>query len=163
MNPEPIVITVEVDVDAATAFKIFTEEIGQWWRPGPINWYRSDHAIGMEMEPRVEGKWRELADDGEHTEFGSVLSWEPGKRLMLAYRDIPNSEIEIRFDQLSDGTRIVLEHRGWPEVDPAIAVKQRHIKRWGWASILGWYVEWTAWRSPSRSAGKLLTVPDEAW
>lgn len=162
MTPEPIIITVEVDVDAATAFKIFTAEIGRWWRPGAINWYRSDHAIGMEIEPRVGGRWRELCDDGGHTEFGAVVGWEPAKRLLLSYRDIPNSEVELRFDQLSDGTRITMEHRGWPQVDPAIAAKQRHVKRWGWTSILGWYVDWTAWASPSRSAGRLLIVPEEA-
>src|SRR6266496_4395327 len=33
-----VTATVEVAVDPATAFAIFTEEIGQWWRPGPINW-----------------------------------------------------------------------------------------------------------------------------
>jgi hypothetical protein len=160
MKLEPIVVTVEVDVDAATAFKIFTEEIGRWWRPGAINWYRSEHAIGMEIEPGVDGKWRELSDDGDSVEVGTVLTWEPGKRLGLSYRDIPNSEIDITFGQLSDGTRIVLEHRGWPEVDPAVAVRQRHVKRWGWAAILGWYVEWTAWASPSRSAGRLLAVAE---
>ena len=32
-----VTATVEVAVDPSTAFAIFTEEIGQWWRPGPIN------------------------------------------------------------------------------------------------------------------------------
>ena len=26
---------VEVAVDPATAFAVFTDEIGRWWRPGP--------------------------------------------------------------------------------------------------------------------------------
>jgi hypothetical protein len=53
---------------------------------------------------------------------------------------------------LSDGTstRVILEHRGWEKVLANIAADKRKIKRWGWASILGWFSEWTFWGSPRR-------------
>ena len=43
--------TVEVGVDPATAFRVFTEEIDSWWVPGPINFFDSARATGMAVEP----------------------------------------------------------------------------------------------------------------
>src|SRR5205807_4756936 len=40
-----VTATVEVAVDPATAFEVFTEEIDRWWRPGPIDWYDSVRAV----------------------------------------------------------------------------------------------------------------------
>ena len=52
-SPSTVVVTIEVGVDPATAFAIFTEEIGRWWRAGPINWNHNrrggggpDRAVG---------------------------------------------------------------------------------------------------------------------
>ena len=56
-----VTATVEVAVDPATAFAIFTEEIGRWWRPGPINWNNSERATGIRIEPGVGGRWLEAA------------------------------------------------------------------------------------------------------
>ena len=66
-----VTATVEVAVDPATAFAIFTEEIGRWWRPGPINWNNSERATGIRIEPGVGGRWLEVYDDatGEGRDF----------------------------------------------------------------------------------------------
>ena len=64
MEPTDIVTaTVEVAVDPATAFAIFTEEIGQWWRPGPLNWNDSKRAVGIRSEPGVGSRWIEVYDE----------------------------------------------------------------------------------------------------
>ena len=103
---------VEVAVDPATAFAIFTEEIGQWWRPGPINWNDSKRAIGIRIEPGVGGRWLEVYDNatGEGFECGRIVAWEPGERLVFLYRDaghnIDDTEVEIRFEAIDDGTRV---------------------------------------------------------
>src|SRR5437016_8876546 len=78
-----VTATVEVAVDPATAFAIFTEEIGRWWRPGPINWNNSERATGIRIEPGVGGRWLEVYDDatGEGFECGRIVVWEPGERL----------------------------------------------------------------------------------
>ena len=36
--------SVDVAVDAATAFKVFTEEINCWWLQGPINFHDGTQA-----------------------------------------------------------------------------------------------------------------------
>jgi len=158
MRPPDVVVTaaVEVAVDPATAFQVFTEEIGRWWRPGPINWNDSRAAVGMRIEPGVGGRWIEVYDEatGEGFECGRITVWEPGRRLVFLYRDagrqIDDTEVEVRFQPIEGGTRVTLEHRGWEKVDPEIARQKRQIKRWGWAGILGWYSEWCFWGTPRR-------------
>jgi uncharacterized protein YndB with AHSA1/START domain len=163
MKPTDIVTaTVEVAVDPTTAFAIFTEEIGQWWRPGPINWNDPRKAIGIRIEPGVDGRWIEVYDGvtGEGFECGRILVWEPGVRFIFLYRDagheIDDTEVEIRFEAIDGGTRVTLEHRGWDKVLPNLASKRSELKRWGWTNILGWFSEWAFWGSPRRIRGSAV-------
>jgi hypothetical protein len=158
MSPADSVVTasVEVAVEPAIAFRIFTEEIGRWWQPGPINWNDSGRAVGIRFEPGVGGRWIEVYDEatGEGFECGRILVWEPGVRLVFLYQDagheIDDTEVEVRFEAIDGGTRVTLEHRGWEKVAPKLGARKREIKRWGWASILGWFKEWAFWGSPLR-------------
>jgi Activator of Hsp90 ATPase homolog 1-like protein len=158
---DAVTATVEVALDPASAFEIFTEEIGRWWRPGPINWNDSGRAIGIRIEPGVGGRWIEVYDEatGEGFECGRITVWEPGARFVFLYRDagraIDDTEVEVRFEAVDGGTRVTLEHRGWDKVSPDIAGRKRETKRWGWASILGWYKEWAFWGSPRRIQGRV--------
>ena len=151
-----VTASVEVAVDPATAFAVFTDEIGRWWRPGPINWYDSARAIDIRFEPGVGGRWIEIYDDGADVlEIGRITVWEPGVRLVLLYRDggydLDGTEVEIQFAPIEGGTRVTLEHRGWEKLAAELAARKRETKRWGWASILGWYSEWAFWGSPRRT------------
>lgn len=148
--------TVEVPVDPMTAFEIFTKEIGQWWRPGPINWNDAARAIGMRFEPRVGGRLIEVYDGatGEGLECGRITLREPGVRLVYLYRDagheIDDTEVEVRFEPTEGGTRVTVEHRGWEKVQARLRERSREIKRFGWSNILGWFRDWTFWGSPRR-------------
>jgi hypothetical protein len=84
---EAITASVEVGVDPETAFQIFTAEIDRWWRPGPINWYDSQRAVGTRIEPGVGGRWLEIYDEANEDvlEIGRITVWEPGRRLVLLY------------------------------------------------------------------------------
>lgn len=155
-STDVISVCVEVAIDPITAFAVFTEEIGQWWRPGPINWNDADRAIGMRIEPGIGGRWLEVYDavTGEGFECGRVRVWEPGVRFICTYHDIGHdidgTEIEVRFDPIAGGTRVTLEHRGWETVATALLAKRRSLKRVGWTNILGWFSEWAFWGSPKR-------------
>ena len=157
MSSQPVVsVAVEVAVEPVVAFEIFTEEIGRWWRPGPINWNYADRAGGMRIEPGLGGRWVEVHAEatGEGFEHGRVLVWEPGRRLVLRYQDrghdIDGTEVEVRFEAIEGGTRVTLEHRGWERLAADLAARKMQTKRWGWANIIGWYHEWTYWGSPRR-------------
>jgi hypothetical protein len=63
MKPRSARASVEVAVDPLTAFKAFTEEIGQWWVPGPVNFRDSARAVTNRIEPGVGGRVMEVYDE----------------------------------------------------------------------------------------------------
>jgi uncharacterized protein YndB with AHSA1/START domain len=154
MTHGSVTVSIEVTVEPATAFEMFTEEIDRWWRPGPINWYDSRRAVSTRFEPGVGGRWLEIYDDdaGDVFVIGRVTAWEPGARLVVEYcdGDIDGTEIDIRFIPVEGGTRVTLEHRGWEKLDPDHAARKRGAKRSGWTNILSWYSDWAFWGSPRR-------------
>ena len=98
-----VVRSVEVAVDPATAFRLFTEEIGSWYRSGKWSWNDPVRAKTILIEPGVGGRWLEVWDEeaNEGYELGRVLVWEPGERVVLTYRNVHmppgDTEVEIRF------------------------------------------------------------------
>lgn len=149
-------VAVEVAVDPTTAFLIFTQEIGRWWRPGPLNWNDADRAVGVRIETGPGGRWIEVHDrkTGEGVTQGRFIIWELGARLVFLYQDaghlLDGTEVEIRFEPVKGGTRVTLEHRGWERVASEAVMRARNLKRWGWGNILNWYAEWAFWGSPLR-------------
>ena len=114
-------VTTFVQVDPRDAFEVFTQEIDAWWRRGPR--YRFGGGEGMlRFEGGAGGRLVEVLP-GEHQEFeiGRVLSWEPGARLAFEWRArnfAPGeiTHVEVTFEPVEGGTRVVLEHRGWDEI-----------------------------------------------
>jgi len=125
-STDAITVTTVVAVDAASAFSIFTDEVDLWWRREPR--YRAGGP--MRFEPGVGGRLLEGAADAE-IELGRVTTWEPGRRLVLAWTGASQvagarTEVEIRFEPEADAsTRVTIEHRGWD------AVPARHPARIG--------------------------------
>jgi hypothetical protein len=149
--------TVEVDVDPATAFQVFTEEIGSWYRSGRYSWNAPERAVGIRFEPGVGGRLLEVWDEasGQGYEMGRILIWEPGVRLVFQYRNAhlpadPLTEVEVRFDPLGGGTMVTLEHRGFDRLPPHIG------KEWegrAWINFMTWFESYV---ERERSAGSGL-------
>jgi len=140
-----VTASVEVDLDPATAFAVFTDEIDSWYKRGPHSWMFPDRARGIRFEPGVGGRLVEVHDEatGEGFEFGRITAWEPGVRLV--FTDLVSSappdaltEVEVRFEASSAGTRVTLEHRGLHLLPPDVAEQKR---RYGWQLLLGWFGE----------------------
>jgi PhnB protein len=126
--------TVTVRLDPAAAFDVFTSEIDTWYPRGPYSFNYPDRTVGIVIEPRVGGRWLEVWREGEGFEVGRVLAWEPGRRLLVSYRnrylpDDPLTEIEVRFDPVPDGTLVTLEHRGWERL-PADRLREWAGRAW---------------------------------
>ena len=85
-----VVRSIDVAVDSDTAFRLFTEEIGSWYRSGRWSWNDPERAKTILIEPGVGGRWLEVWDEttGEGYELGRVRIWEPGKRVVLSYRNV---------------------------------------------------------------------------
>ncbi len=126
MSPtDSVTRVVEVRVDPATAFRVFTEEIDSWFVRGPYSWNNPKKALAIRFEPGVGGRWIEVWDreSGEGYTQGRITAWEPGSLLRMSYEgsflpaDVP-TEIEVRFDAIATGTRVTLEHRGLDGLAP---------------------------------------------
>jgi uncharacterized glyoxalase superfamily protein PhnB len=95
---------VEVSVDPHQAFAAFTDEIDSWWVRGPINFFDAARAVGMRIEPGVDGRVLEVYQD-DALELGRITAWEPGAR--VAYRSsVDDSEVDVRFEAVEGGTRV---------------------------------------------------------
>ena len=113
---------VEVPVDPDRAFRIFTEEIDDWWVRSPTTFMDGGRARGRRIEPGVGGRLLEVYDDaaGDVLELGRITVWEPGKRLVLETPD--ETEADFRFEATGSGTRVSVEHRLLPGRDPKMHV-----------------------------------------
>jgi uncharacterized glyoxalase superfamily protein PhnB len=154
-----VTASVDVSVDPATAFEVFTKEIGSWWKPGPTTWNDATRAVEMRFEPGVGGRWLEVWDEstGEGFEMGRITVWEPPSRLAFAYMDNdlrdPLTEVEVRFEPVGAGTRVTLEHRGWDRVADELANRKRRIKEYAWPASLTSFARWTVERETTDRRG----------
>jgi uncharacterized protein YndB with AHSA1/START domain len=146
----PVRQSVTVRATPAAAFAIFTDDFDSWWP-------RSHH-IGRSpmkkafVEGRAGGRCYTLQEDGTECDWGTVLVWEPPRRLVLAWQisagwqyepDLAkSSEVEVQFTALADGrTRVDLEHRGFERMGPAgDAMRSAVDSPNGWTGTLALYV-----------------------
>ena len=120
MSDDVVRQSVTVDTDVAHAFRVFTEEFDSWWpRTHHIGKSPMKRAV---IEGRVNGRCYSEQEDGTDCDWGTVLVWDPPKRVVLAWQithqwgyepDLTRaSEVEVRFTPIERGaTRVDLEHR----------------------------------------------------
>ncbi len=169
-------VSVEVAVDPATAFEVFTQEVDAWWKRGPKYRFQPDWSGTMRFEPGVGGRLLHVFDDatGDAFEVGRVRVWEPAERLVVEWR-LPNfapheaTEVEVRFQAVDGGTRVAVEHRGLEKLpadhparhgvadDAAFARMQASH----WADLLEAFPIYLKKRSKQMTA-KVKPVPDGA-
>jgi len=124
-----VTVTTVVRADPAETFRLFTNEIDCWWKRGP-QFRLQEGAMRFDSDRLLEGD----------TEVGRVLAWDPGRRLALEFRNWrfgrgEPSEVEVRFEAVGDGTRVTVEHRGWP-ARPAGAGEFRTVVGLWWGTLL---------------------------
>jgi uncharacterized protein YndB with AHSA1/START domain len=143
--------SVYVAVSAADAFEVFTTEIDAWWRHGPRFRIGGVKPGRLVFEQRLGGKLFEVVElaQGERSfETGSVVVWEPPRRLMLEWRGVnlkPHEKtlVDVTFTPLGEGTLVRVEHRGWSELPDGHPVRHglvgadfaRMIGMW-WGALL---------------------------
>jgi uncharacterized protein YndB with AHSA1/START domain len=108
---------------------VFTDEIGDWWRPSPL--FETTPRPGrLSFEPGEGGRLIETRAGGKVFEIGRVLAWEPPERLVFSWRqaNFPpelTTEVEIRFEAVGEETRVSVEHRGFDRVPEGSAARHR--------------------------------------
>ena len=127
MSPPPgdqARVSVSVRREPADAFRIFTEEIDQWWRRGLRYRVAGKRRGIIHLEGRVGGRLFESFEGATGTkvvETGSVLAWDPPRRLLFAWRAVnfapaESTEVEVTFDPTPTGTLVTVTHRGWSAI-----------------------------------------------
>jgi uncharacterized protein YndB with AHSA1/START domain len=128
--------SIVVEAPVEQAFAVFTEDMGGWWSP--------DHHIlqaplaSMVFEPRVGGSIYDVGTDGSECRWGTVLAYEPPRRVVFSWNVTLQwqletdpgraSEVEVRFVPADATlTRVELEHRhldrhgdGWEAMREAV-------------------------------------------
>jgi uncharacterized protein YndB with AHSA1/START domain len=119
-------VSVSVAVEPADAFRIFTEEIDQWWRRG-LKYRVSGKGRGvLHLEPHVGGRLFEEIESAagpRAIETGRVTAWAPPDRLVLEWRAVnfapgEATEVEVTFEASGRGTLVTVTHRGWSRIRP---------------------------------------------
>lgn len=114
----PIRKTITLPLPPATAFRLFTDDMFLWW---PVETHSLSAATGerpraVEVDPDT-GLISETRADGTKASWAKITRWEPGVRLSLDWhvgRDPQEAtQVDIRFHQDGDGTRIELTHSGF--------------------------------------------------
>jgi len=144
---------MSVNVPIERAFKVFTERMGAWWP--------QTHHVGgtpfkdILIDQRAGGRWYEINANGEECIWGSVLTWEPPKKVVLSWHLQPDwsfspdfakaSEVALEF--IAEGpekTRLEFEHRhlerhgaGWESMREKVSAPG------GWPMILDCYLQAT--------------------
>jgi hypothetical protein len=134
---EPIRLSFEVDCPADHAFEVWTARIGQWWPADHTASGEADTTVVLETRPG--GRIFERTAAGTEHDWGEVTIWEPPTRLGYLWhlrRDRADAtEVEIRFIERGEATRVEIEHRRW-EALGAEGESWRDRNRGGWGTLL---------------------------
>src|SRR5688572_22104654 len=143
--------SVLVAVDPAAAFRIFTEEIDQWWRRGLAYRVAGKRRGIIHLEPKLGGRLFESFDTAAGTkivETGRVTACDPPRRLVFEWRAVnfvpaEKTEVEVLFEPSRSGTLVTVTHRGWSTIRPDHPARHGHdvpafIRMMGlwWADLL---------------------------
>jgi uncharacterized protein YndB with AHSA1/START domain len=107
--------SVTVSAPAESAFRVFTEEIGQWWPLAQGFAFLGEKAKDMILEGRVGGRLLERGTDGTEHVIGEVRTYEPPTRVGFTWNDSDGTtEVEVRFDPPRPPRRQTLLRRERP-------------------------------------------------
>jgi uncharacterized protein YndB with AHSA1/START domain len=140
---EPVRLSVRVKAPVAHVFELFTSGIGRWWP--------RSFTIGMKpildviMEPRLGGRWRELAKDGGEMVVGTIVVWEPPRRVAMLWQidarwqadATMKSEVDVRFTAEDAGATLVeLTHHRFETMGAEDGESMRADVDGGWPGIV---------------------------
>jgi uncharacterized protein YndB with AHSA1/START domain len=140
-----LVITKSVTIAAPVehAFRVFTEEIHTWW-PLRTHAVDTEHSETVVLEGHEGGRLFERTPAGEEHLWGTVVLWEPPRRVGYSWHPGRGAEtaqeVEVTFTRQGEGTRVDVRHWGWEKLgdrlDETIASYND-----GWDLVLRRYVE----------------------
>jgi len=138
---DPIIKTLTVPLSPDRAFRLFTEEIADWWPLDSHSLSASDGkpAKSVTITAKKGGPITEIRHDGTKAPWGHVTEWQPGRAFGMAWHvgrpADQATDVHVTFDVVADGTRVTLVHSGWQAL-ATDAVATRKSYHSGWDMIL---------------------------
>ena len=146
MTIAPIVHKIQVKAAPARAFTLFTEHFSDWWPKDKT--IGTNPFVAVVVEPQPGGRWFERDAEGNETNWGKVLAWEPPGRLLLGWQINTQwqydpdflTELELTFVPAETGGSLVtLEHRNLERFG-ADAARMAETLGGGWPTFLDIFV-----------------------
>lgn len=139
---------VNVAVSPEIAFRLFTEDMDEWYVPDDVVYWAEKRSprIHVTLGQGVGGKWTEWNEYGSWPK-GEVLGWEPGHRLVVRFITVelpPNlaTHLDVLFEDDGElGTVVTLDHSGF---DIVPVEYWRYVSPNGWANFLAAYQKYTS-------------------
>lgn len=136
----PLRLSFEVECTVSTAFELWTSRIDVWWPRDHTASGAPDATVVF--EPRVGGRLYERTGAGDEIDWGEVTAWDPPHRLAYLWhlgRDRSRAtDVEVRFIENDERTRVEIEHTGWDRLG-AEGAEWRDRNQAGWAGMLEHY------------------------
>jgi uncharacterized protein YciI len=136
----PIRREILVDANPATAFEVFTYDIGRWWPVAENSVYGAGGTVTLADQEIVE-----RSADGHSALWGTITRWEPPTAVSFTWHpgQTPDraSHVEVTFAAAPAGaaeqTLVTLVHTGWDSFDDPAAARAEYDQ--GWPAVLGRY------------------------
>lgn len=148
--------SVLVQVPPEQAFRMFTEEIDEWYRVDEYTVPDPSRTVALRIEPPDArgrgGRFVAIHDaaSGEGDVLGEIRTWKPPAG--FAFVDGRGCEVEVSFVALSGGTLVSIEQRGLDRLPREDADR---AGRFGWHTVASWFAA-RAGRAPSPVRGGLV-------
>jgi uncharacterized protein YndB with AHSA1/START domain len=141
MTAEPLVIDFEVDVPAQQAFDLWALRCATWWPPSHT---LSGDPAAITFEPRAGGRILEHARSGAEHEWGTVLDWQPPRRLRYRWHPFfapeQATEVEVTFTARAGRTAVRLQQRGFEALGDAGPGRRQRTEQ-AWSAVAARYVD----------------------
>jgi uncharacterized protein YciI len=153
----PVRREILVDANPATAFEVFTHDIGRWWPVAENSVYGAGGTVILADQKEIV----ERSADGHSALWGTITRWEPPVAVAFTWHPgkTPDraSHVEVTFAAAPDGaaagpaeqTLVTLVHTGWDSFDDPATARAEYDQ--GWPPVLGRYAD---------HLGTLLPPPD---
>src|SRR5713226_345103 len=133
--------SITVNRPPQIAFKVFCEEIGEWWPLKQGFSFGRERAKDIFIEARVGGRFYERFTDGTEFEVGRVTAYRPPAVVAFTWRapewEAP-THVEVRFVGDGEGTLVEVEHSGWGQ-GPKMESEGKGYDD-GWNIVIGKYL-----------------------
>ncbi|MEL7116651.1 MAG: SRPBCC domain-containing protein [Pseudomonadota bacterium] len=138
---DPIIKELTVPLTPERAFRLFTEEMSDWW---PLDTHSlsasdGDVARAVKVPDHVGAQVEETKPDGSRVPWGRVTEYDPGAAFGMSWHvgqaEDMASHVRVTFTEAPNGTQVRLIHDVWETMGPQ-AKETRAGYDTGWDFVL---------------------------